>query len=254
MKKLSNKIAVITGAGSGIGRAMATVFAAEGATVYVLDFDSIGGNETVAQITANGDTAQFHACNVADSEGVKALFLQIGKVDILINNAGIAHVGSLENCALEDFEKVYQVNVKGVFNCLHAALPIMKNNKSGVVLNIASVASSIGIPDRFAYSMSKGAVVGMTLSVARDYVQHGIRCNCISPGRVHTPFVDGFIAKNYPGQEAEMFKKLSESQPVGRMGSPEEIAKLALFLCSDDAAFITGADYAIDGGFVNLKM
>lgn len=254
MNKLSGNTAVITGAGSGIGRAMATMFAQEGAKVHILDFDATGGKETLSEITSNGGSAEFHQCNVADADGIQQIFDSIGQVDILINNAGIAHVGSLENCAAEDFEKVYQVNVKGVYNCLSAALPGMKLRKKGVVLNLASVASSIGIPDRFAYSMSKGAVLGMTLSVARDYVTHGVRCNCISPGRVHTPFVDGFIAKNYPGQEEEMFQKLSASQPIGRMGSPAEIAKLALFLCSDDAGFITGADYAIDGGFVNLKM
>lgn len=254
MLKLENKIAVITGAGSGIGRAMAILFAQQGAVVHLLDFDQKGGEDVVNEILNQGGKGIFHFANVADFAGVAAIFVNIGKVDILINNAGIAHVGSVENCSPEDFEKVYQVNVRGVYNCLHAALPTMKNQKSGVILNMASVASSIGIPDRFAYSMSKGAVVGMTLSVARDYVAHGIRCNCISPGRVHTPFVDGFIAKNYPGQEQEMFQKLSVSQPVGRMGTPEEIAKLALFLCSDDGSFITGADYAIDGGFVNLKM
>jgi 2-keto-3-deoxy-L-fuconate dehydrogenase len=123
----------------------------------------------------------------------------------------------------------------------------------GVIVNMASVASSVGIPDRFVYSMTKGAVVGMTLSVAKDYLAHNIRCNCISPARVHTPFVDGFLAKNYPGKEQEMFDKLSKTQPIGRMGKPEEVAYLALFLCSDEAAFITGCDYPVDGGFINLN-
>ncbi|HEX8548446.1 MAG TPA: glucose 1-dehydrogenase [Cytophagaceae bacterium] len=251
---LKGKVAVITGAGSGIGKAMATLFAQKGAFVNLLDLDQKGGEETAQEITEAGGNAAFHLVNVADYEHVEKTVNNIGNIDILINNAGIAHVGNVENCGPNDFEKIYQVNVKGVYNCLHATLPIMKSQSSGVILNLASVASSIGIPDRFAYSMSKGAVLGMTLSVARDYVLNGIRCNCISPGRVHTPFVDGFIAKNYPGKEKEMFEKLSASQPIGRMGTPEEIAKLALFLCSDDAAFITGADYAIDGGFVNLKM
>ena len=254
MLKLENKVAAITGAGSGIGRAMALLFAQQGAIVHVLDFDQKGGEDVVNEILNHGGKALFHFANVADFAGIATIFETIGSIDILVNNAGIAHVGSVENCGPEDFEKVYQVNVRGVYNCLHAAIPTMKNQKSGVILNMASVASNIGIPDRFAYSMSKGAVVGITLSVARDYVADGIRCNCISPGRVHTPFVDGFIAKNYPGQEKDMFQKLSASQPVGRMGTPEEIAKLALFLCSDDGSFITGADYAIDGGFVNLKM
>jgi 2-keto-3-deoxy-L-fuconate dehydrogenase len=130
---------------------------------------------------------------------------------------------------------------------------LMKENKSGVILNLASIASIVGIPDRFAYSMTKGAVMAMTLSVARDYLHQGIRCNCISPARVHTPFVDGFIKKNYAGREDEMFDKLSKSQPIGRMAKPEEIANLVLYLCSDEASFITGCDYPIDGGFVKLN-
>jgi NAD(P)-dependent dehydrogenase (short-subunit alcohol dehydrogenase family) len=125
--------------------------------------------------------------------------------------------------------------------------------KGGVVVNMASAAATVGISDRFAYSMTKAAVVGMTLSVAKDYLSSNIRCNCISPGRVHTPFVDGFIARNYPGREKEMFEKLSGTQPIGRMGKPEEIAWLSLYLCSDEAAFVTGCDYPIDGGYIRLN-
>ena len=171
----------------------------------------------------------------------------------MIGNAGIAHVGNLENCAEEDFDRVCGVNVKGAYNVLHAVVPIMKAQQRGAILNLASIAAVVGIADRFAYSMSKGAIYAMSMSVARDYMQYNIRSNSISPARVHTPFVDGFIAKNYPGQEAEMFDKLSQSQPIGRMAKPEEIAKLALFLCSDDAGFITGNDYPIDGGFIKLN-
>ena len=251
---LKNKTAIITGGGSGIGKAISLLFAEKGAEVIIFDLDEKGGNDTKVQIEKSGGKAQFFNINIADNQLIRGTVQKINSIDILVNNAGIAHVGNVENCAEADFDKIYQVNVKGVYNGLSAVLPKMKAQKSGAILNMASVASSIGIPDRFAYSMSKGAVVGMTLSVARDYVEYGIRCNCISLGRVHTPFVDGFLAKNYPGQEKEMFEKLSKTQPIGRMGSPEEIAKLALFLCSDDAAFITGADYVIDGGFVNLKM
>jgi len=171
----------------------------------------------------------------------------------LANNAGIAHVGNVENTSPEEFEKIFQVNVKGAYNCLYAAIPQMKKNGAGVILNLCSVAAFVGIPDRFAYSMSKGAIYAMTLSVAKDYLQNNIRCNCISPARVHTPFVDGFLEKNYAGKEAEMFEKLSKSQPIGRMGTPEEIASLALYLCSEEAAFITGNNYNIDGGFVTLN-
>lgn len=170
-----------------------------------------------------------------------------------MNNAGIAHVGNLENCKEEDFNRVFEVNVKGAYNTLYAVVPAMKANGAGAILNLASIAAVVGISDRFAYSMSKGAIYAMSMSVARDYIKDNIRCNSISPARVHTPFVDGFIAKNYPGKEGEMFEKLSQSQPIGRMAKPEEIAKLALFLCSDDAGFITGNDYPIDGGFIKLN-
>ena len=144
------------------------------------------------------------------------------------------------------------MNVKGIYNCLHEAIPMMKSS-GGVILNLASIASTVGLPDRFAYSMSKGAVLGMTLSVAKDYIHDGIRCNCISPARVHTPFVDNFLGKNYPGREEEMFEKLSKTQPIGRMAKPLEIAHLILYLCSDEASFITGCDYPIDGGFIKLN-
>jgi 2-keto-3-deoxy-L-fuconate dehydrogenase len=136
---------------------------------------------------------------------------------------------------------------------MYAVIGHMKEQGGGVILNVASVAATLGLSDRFAYSMSKGAVVSMTLSVAKDYIKDNIRCNCISPARVHTAFVDGFLAKNYPGQEKEMFDKLSKTQPIGRMGKPDEIGALALYLCSDEAAFVTGSDYPIDGGFVRLN-
>jgi NAD(P)-dependent dehydrogenase (short-subunit alcohol dehydrogenase family) len=170
----------------------------------------------------------------------------------LVNNAGVAHVGTVETTNEDDFNRLLNVNVKGVYNCMQSIIPFMKE-KGGVILNMASIASSVGIPDRFAYSMTKGAVVGMTLATARDYLKQGIRCNCISPARVHTPFVDGFINKNYPGKEEEMFEKLSKSQPIGRMAQPDEVAHLVLYLCSDEASFITGCDYPFDGGFIKLN-
>jgi 2-keto-3-deoxy-L-fuconate dehydrogenase len=171
----------------------------------------------------------------------------------LVNCAGIAHVGKLEQTTEADLDRIYAVNVKGTYNTMLAVIEQMKQQHQGVILNVASIASSVGIPDRFAYSMSKGAVLTMTYSVAKDYIANGIRCNCISPARVHTPFVDGFLAKNYPGREAEMFEKLSQTQPIGRMAKPIEIAQLALYLCSDAAGFITGTDYPIDGGFIKLN-
>lgn len=256
MLRLDNKIAVITGAGSGIGKAMALLFARQGALVNVLDMDEKGGQETVASILESGGQAVFHITDVSDQTAVKAIMEHIGKqhtrIDILINNAGVAHVGNAENTAEVDFDRLMRINVKGVYNCIHTALPFMKA-AGGSIVNMASVAATVGIVDRFAYSTTKGAIAAMTLSVAKDFIQYNIRCNSISPGRVHTPFVDGFIAKNYPGKEKEMFEKLAKTQPIGRMGEPDEIATLALYLCSKEASFITGTDYPIDGGFIRLN-
>jgi 2-keto-3-deoxy-L-fuconate dehydrogenase len=255
MFSLQNKISIITGGGSGIGRAMSVLFAKQGSTVYILDLDQAGATATIEEIGDAGKT-HFVRCNVADENDVKKaieiVVQQHGSIDILINNAGIAHVGSVETTSPEDFDRLYSVNVKGVFHVTKHAIAHMKE-KGGSILNLASVASTIGLPDRFAYSMTKGAVIGMTLSIAKDYLKQNIRCNCISPARVHTPFVDGFISKNYPGREEEMFRKLSATQPIGRMGRPDEIAYLALYLCSDEASFITGCDYPIDGGFTTLN-
>jgi NAD(P)-dependent dehydrogenase (short-subunit alcohol dehydrogenase family) len=247
---------VITGGGSGIGQAIAVEFAAHGAKIRILDVSEQQAAATCAQIVGAGGDASAYACDVTDHSQVRermnAIFRQ-ERVHILINNAGISHIGTVETTPEEDFDRIFRVNVKGFYNCIYASITHMKANGGGVILNMASVAGSAALPDRFAYSTSKGAVIAMTYSVARDYIAHGIRCNCISPGRVHTPFVDGYLAKYYPGREAEMFEKLAKSQPIGRMAEPWEVAKLALFLCSDEAAFITGVDYPIDGGFLNLR-
>jgi 2-keto-3-deoxy-L-fuconate dehydrogenase len=253
MSKLNNKVAIVTGGGSGIGKAIAELFAQEGAYVHIVDLNADVAQPVVDGIISAGGRAKLHPCNVAEQADVKRVVESIGRVDVLVNNAGIAHVGNLEKCSSEDFERVFHVNVKGAYNALYAVVPVMKAHGGGAILNLASIAAVVGISDRFAYSMSKGAIYAMSMSVARDYMADNIRSNSISPARVHTPFVDGFIAKNYPGQEAEMFDKLSKSQPIGRMAKPEEIAKLALFLCSDDAGFITGNDYPIDGGFIKLN-
>jgi 2-keto-3-deoxy-L-fuconate dehydrogenase len=253
MFSLQNKTAVITGGGSGIGKAVAIMFAAQGAAVHILELNRTGAEETVAAILSAGGSAFAHSCNISDQQQVHEVFTQAGPFDILVNCAGIAHVGKADTTTEEDFEKVYSVNVKGAYNCLHEAIPVLKQKGGGVILNVASIAALVGIDERFAYSMSKGAVYAMTLSVAKDYLKDNIRCNSISPARVHTPFVDGFIAKNYPGKEKEIFEKLSRTQPIGRMGTVEEVAALALYLCSDEAGFITGNDYPIDGGFVKLN-
>jgi 2-keto-3-deoxy-L-fuconate dehydrogenase len=253
---LENKIAIITGAGSGIGKAMALLFAQQKAIVYVLDFNIIAAQEVASEITSKNGKAFAVEVDVTNQTLVIDVINKIGnansKIDILINNAGIAHIGNAENTNESDFNKVMQVNVNGVYNCIHATIPFM-TNKGGAILNLASIASSVGLLDRFVYSTSKGAIVGITLSVAKDFISKGIRCNCISPARVHTPFVDGFLQKYYPSNKEEMFEKLSKSQPIGRMALPEEIAFLALYLCSDEASFITGCDYPIDGGFIKLN-
>jgi NAD(P)-dependent dehydrogenase (short-subunit alcohol dehydrogenase family) len=251
--ELLGKVAIVTGGGSGIGRSVARRFAAAGARVAILD---VNAGDTHDVIIANGGNAMFIECDVTSQAAVDQAFVRVTSEfalpDVLVNSAGIAHVGNIELTAESDFDRVFAVNVKGVYNCLHAAVPVMKG-RGGVILNIASVASWVGIPARFAYSMSKGAVLTMTRSVACDYVGDGIRCNSVSPARVHTPFVDGFLKQNYPGRESEMFATLSRTQPIGRMGTPDEIASLALFLCSDAASFITGTDVAIDGGFISLR-
>lgn len=252
MFSLKNKCAVITGGGSGIGKAISLLFAKQNAFIYIIDVNEESANNVINEIKRNGGKAAAHIADISDQQQMIGLFQQFTQVDILINNAGVSHIGNVESTTTADFDRLYNINIKGVYNCLFAAVPIMKK-KGGVILNMCSVAAQAGLSDRFAYSMTKGAVYSMTLSVAKDYVAHNIRCNSISPARVHTPFVDGFIKKNYPGNEKEMFDKLEKSQPVGRMGKPEEVAGLALYLCSDEAAFVTGCDYAIDGGFLKLN-
>lgn len=257
MFDLGKKITVITGAGSGIGKAIAERFAAQQAKLYLLDLNEDSLAQTTQNIVNLGGSAQSVPCNVADQKQVIRSFGEIiekeKRLDILVNSAGIAHIGKVETTSEKDFDRIFSVNVKGVYNAMFAAVGQMKKQGGGVILNLASVAASLGLADRFAYSMSKGAVLSMTLSVAKDYIASNIRCNCISPARVHTSFVDGFLKANYPGREQEMFEKLSRTQPIGRMGKPDEIAALALYLCSEEAGFVTGCDYPIDGGFVRLN-
>jgi 2-keto-3-deoxy-L-fuconate dehydrogenase len=252
---LTGKVAVVTGSGSGIGRAISTVFGRQGARVVALDLDKDAAQDTADAITAAGGSAEPAICDVAISSLVRETFDKIartaGRLDILVNNAGIAHVGNIEQTQEDDFDRLYRINVKGVYLCSRAALPVMVRQGGGVILNMASIVSLIGVAQRFAYSMSKGAVLTMTKSIAVDYVKQNVRCNCICPARIRTPFVDGFVTKNFPGREQEVLRELSEYQPMGRMGTPEEVAYLALYLCSDEASFVTGQAYPLDGGVLN---
>lgn len=253
-RNLTGRVAVVTGAASGIGFAIAKRFAEHGAIVHLLDLDGNKVREVAGVIRNSGYTATAHPCDVSNEASVACAFKEIGApANILINSAGVAHIGNLASTTTLDLDRLFAVNVRGVYLCMRAVIGEMMAAKKGIIINIASIAATRGISDRFAYSMTKGAVLSMTLSVAKDYITHGIRCNCISPARVHTPFVDGFIAQNYPGQESEKMKALSESQPIGRMGTPEEVAALAHYLCSDEASFITGADLPLDGGYFNLR-
>lgn len=257
MSKLASKTAIITGGASGIGLAIARLFAREGAAVEILDRNADEMSRAVAEIRAAGGSAEAAGCDVSDAAAVdvvvSAIHARRGRIDILVNNAGIAHVGNALTTTPEDFERVQRVNVFGVANCLRSTLKFMAADGGGAILNLASVVAVMGITDRFAYATSKGAVLAMTYAVARDFLDKGVRCNALLPGRVHTPFVDGFIAKNYPRREAEMFDRLSKTQPVGRMGTPEEIAAAALFLCSDEASFITGTGMPVDGGTLTIR-
>lgn len=229
-------------------------FAANGAAVRILDVNLNDAEAVTKEIAAAGGSASAHGCDVSDQKQVLSTFDHLAKqsrIEILVNNAGISQIGNVEATPEDAFDRIIRVNVKGYYNCIYACIGHMKA-QGGVVLNVASIAGSVGVADRFGYSTSKGAIIAMTYSVARDYLVHNIRCNCISPARVHTPFVDGYLKKHYPGREKETYDKLAKTQPIGRMGKPEEVASLALFLCSDASSFITGTDYALDGGYMRL--
>ena len=251
----TKKTIVISGGGSGIGWALSQTFAKAGGRVYILDVNEEAASGVIAEAKLESMITCLR-CDVSNQENVRQCVSDIveetGRIDVLVNNAGIAHIGTAISTTEEDMDRIYRVNIRGVYNCLHCVLPYMVEQNGGTILNMASIAATLGIADRFAYSASKGAVLTMTYQVAQDYIKYGIRCNSISPARVHTPFVDGYIKNNYPGREAEMFEALSKTQPIGRMAQPQEVADLALFICSDQAGFITGTDYPIDGGFIRL--
>jgi len=248
MINLENKVAIVTGGSKGIGKAIAQVFVELGARVHVLDID---------EISAPTKGVTFHHCDVSDHQAAgsvfKTVFDQSGRLDILVNNAGIPHIGTVESTSPEDMDKLYAVNVKSVYNCSHFAIRYMKETGGGSIVNLSSIAADTGLADRFAYTMSKGAVQSMTYSIAKDFIGDKIRCNAVAPARIHTPFVDGYLDTYYPDSKEEMFDKLSKTQPMGRMGQPREVAQLIAYLSSDAASFITGSVYPIDGGFLHLN-
>ncbi len=256
MFRLDKKVAIITGGASGIGLEISRSFAKQGAVVHIFELNMDLAEREADLIIAAGGQAYCHKVDVSKQAQVKKAVDKINAVqpiNILVNNAGIAHIGTAETTTEEDLDRIYNINVKGVYNCLHTVIPHFKQNGGGVIINMVSVAATVGIADRFAYSMAKGAVYTMTLQVAKDYVKDNIRCNSISPARIHTPFVDGFLENKYPDNKEEMFKALSRTQPIGRMGKSSEVAALAVYLASDEASFNTGTDYLIDGGFVKLN-
>lgn len=254
-KTLAGKTAVVTGGASGIGAAIVRTLVCHGAVVWIVDQKAAAALDQTDELPADRAQSTYVQCDVADFAATHTALSQVPDVlDILVNNAGVSHIGDIANTSEQDLDRLYAVNVKGLYNVTHALIENLKAAEDGCIVNIASVAATVGLADRFAYSMSKGAVLAMTRSIARDYVGDGIRCNAISPARIHTSFVDNFLKKHYPGKEQVMFAELAASQPVGRMGTPEEVAAMALFLCSSDAGFITGAEFALDGGFNGLKI
>lgn len=253
--RLDGKTALITGAGSGIGREIAMLFAHRGAHVVIGDINLRGAEDVAGEIDAVGGAASAVHLDVTDIDSAKAAIesaaSEAGRLDILINNAGIGLVGSLTETEPADLQRLIAVNITGVYHCALAAVNRMlgQENPGGRIVNIASVAGQIAVPRRFAYGMTKGAVISMTQSIAMDYVDRGIRCNCICPGTVETPFVEGYLQKYHAGEIEETRAQLHARQPIGRMGRPDDIAPLALYLVSDEAAFVTGAQMAIDGGW-----
>jgi NAD(P)-dependent dehydrogenase (short-subunit alcohol dehydrogenase family) len=251
MFSLQNKIALVTGAASGIGAAIAEVFAGAGAHVYVTDRDSKGAEQTVARIKAAGCLGEFLPLDVTSEQQCESARQRVhssrGRLDVLVNNAGIGHVGAMLETTGADMDRLYSVNVRGVFNVSKAFLPDMLARKSGAIINLASIGGVVGVRDRLAYCTTKFAVVGLTKSMALDHAKDGIRVNCICPGRVETPWIKERL-KEYPDPQ-KAYQEMAATQAVGRMGTPQEIAAAALYLASDESAFITGTAFLIDGGW-----
>lgn len=251
MFSLQNKITLVTGAGSGIGAAIADAFSSAGAFVFVADRDEKSGRETETRIQSSGGKAEFVSLDVSDETRCDAVARYVHetrlRLDILVNNAGIGHVGTMLQTAGSDLDRMYAVNVRGTFNMVKAFLPEMLAQKNGNIINLASIGGVVAVRDRVAYCTTKFAVVGLTKCVALDHAKEGIRCNCICPGRVETPFVTARL-KEYPDPK-KAYEEMSATQALGRMAKPEEIAAAAVYLASDESSFITGTPFLIDGGW-----
>lgn len=255
MFRLDGKTALVTGAGSGIGESIARLFAQQGARVIVADLQADAAERVTASIVEQKGAASALILDVSDEAqvltGFDAMVERHGRLDIVVNNAGVSHVGNILETSVADWERVLGVNARGVFLCAREAVRVMTTQQpqGGVIVNMSSVAAQIAVDRRLPYSASKGAVLAMTRSIAMDFVGQGIRCNAICPGTVQTPFVEGYLARSFPGQEDTVRQTLHARQPIGRMGQPDEIAVAALYLASDEAAFVTGSALVIDGGW-----
>ena len=251
MFDLTGKIALVTGSASGIGEAIAHALAQAGAFVYVADLDETNGARVVDDVGSRGGKAEFLRLNVAEPEECERAAEAVGCLDILVNNAGIGHVGTILTTGSDDLERLFAVNVRGMFDVTKAFIGGMIERKYGVILNVASIGGIVAIRDRIAYCTTKFAVVGMTKCIALDHAMDGIRANAICPGRVETPFVTSRLAE-YPDPE-EAYREMASTQALGRMGKPEEVAAAVLYLASDEAAFVTGTALEIDGGWAAGK-
>ncbi|HTI69835.1 MAG TPA: glucose 1-dehydrogenase [Candidatus Limnocylindria bacterium] len=247
MFSLAGKTALVTGAGSGIGQAIAEVFAQAGAQVFVADIDLAKAGSTVKNITDAGGHARSVMLDVASEASFAEALKAVPSVDILVANAGIGHVGTVLTTATSDLDRLYTVNVRGVFLTMKTWLPGMVERGRGSIILMASTAGVEGLVDRLAYSMTKHAVVGLGRSAALDHAKCGVRINCVAPGRVETPFVTARLAE-YPDPEVAR-REMSSTQPIGRMGLPSEVAHAVLFLASDESSFVTGSVLAVDGGW-----
>lgn len=250
--RLDGKVALVTGGASGIGAATCRAFAEQGARVVVADVSEVQGQDVARAL---GEAGTFVKTDVTDLASVEAAVstavAQFGKLDVLVNNAGIGLVGSVQETEAPDWQKLIAVNMTGVFHGSKAAVEQMlrQEPQGGLIINIASVAGMIGIARRFAYCATKGAVIAMTRQVAVDYVKQGIRCNAICPGTVYSPFVEGYVERFHSDTREETIKELHARQPVGRMGRPDEVADLAVYLAAEESAFMTGSAVVLDGGW-----